>query len=141
MCKKMVFGGVIAILLFGTIFNVGLLGRPMASNCRVYGQLTYFEAPAPSGTQLQARIDNQIVADTVVTVAGQYAIAIPPDNDQTTIRDGWVEDDVITIWVGGHEARPVFSAFEGNKEIDIVVSAIALDVKRSTWGKIKALFR
>ena len=60
---------------------------------------------------------------------------------QTTACDGWDPDDVITIWVGNHQAQQAFLAFEGSRKIDIVVSTIALDVKRSTWGKIKALFR
>jgi hypothetical protein len=123
------------------IFSVGSFGWPMASDCRPHGRLTYFGAPAPVGTRLQAKIGDQIVADTAVTVAGWYAISIPPDNPQTTACDGWDPHDVITIWVGGHQAQQAFLAFEGGRPIDIVVSAIALDVKRSTWGKIKALFR
>jgi hypothetical protein len=113
----------------------------MIGDCRPHGQFTYFDAPAPVGTRLEAKIGGQIVADTVVTTAGQYAISIPPDNEQTTIKDGWATDDVITLWVGTHEAQQKFLAFEGSRPIDIVVSSMALDVRRSTWGKIKALFR
>lgn len=135
-------GGIAVVILLGLIFNAGSYGRPLAGDCRRHGTLTYFGAPAPVGTRVQARIGDQIVADTAVTVAGQYAISIPPDDPQTTICDGWDRQDIITIWVGGHEGRPQFPAFEGSHPpINIEVSAIALDVKRSTWGKIKALFR
>jgi hypothetical protein len=93
------------------------------------------------GTRLQAKIGEHVVGDTAVTNAGHYALSIPPDDPQTTIPDGWNPDDIITIWVGNHESRPIFEAFDGSKEINLEVSSIALDVKRSTWGKIKALFR
>jgi len=82
-----------------------------------------------------------VVAETTVTVSGRYAISIPPDNLQTTVRDGWQEDNLITVWIGDYKAQPVIPAFEGSREIDLVVSSIALDVRKSTWGKIKALFR
>lgn len=137
--KKTIICGVAVILVLG--LAAGLAGRPMVNDCRPRGAFTYFDALAPVGTRLQAKIGEQVVADTAVTIAGQYALSIPPDNDQTTIKDGWAEGDIITLWVGGYEARPQFLAFEGSKQIDIVVSSIALDVKRSTWGKIKALFR
>lgn len=137
--KKSLICGITAVLVAGLV--TGLMGRPTVSDCRPHGQFTYFDAPAPAGTRLQAKIGGQVVADTAVTIAGQYAMSIPPDNEQTTIKDGWAENDIITLWVGSHEARQQFSAFEGSRQIDIVVSSIALDVRRSTWGKIKALFR
>ena len=132
----------IGFLMFTILaVGVGSWGWPNLSDCRPSGSLTYFGAPAPVGTRLQAKIQGVVVADTTVSNAGKYALSIPPDDPQTTTRDGWNPDDVITIWVGNHEARPIFAAFEGPKEINLVVSAIYLDVKKSTWGKIKALFR
>jgi len=138
---RVIFGGITITVFLSIIFSAGSFGWPMASDCRPHGRLTYFGAPAPVGTRLQAKIGDQIVADTAVTVAGWYAISIPPDDPQTTACDGWDPDDVITIWVGGYQAQQTFWPFEGSREINIVISAIALDVKRSTWGKIKALFR
>jgi hypothetical protein len=132
-----------AVMVLGCIVVVleSTTARPLASECRVYGQATYFGSPAPVGLRLEARVENQVIADTAITITGRFTLVIPPDDLQTTKKDGWQSEDQITIWVDGHEARPIFAPFEGSKEINLTVSSIALDVKRSTWGKIKALFR
>ena len=116
-------------------------GWPTVNNCSPYGALTYQGSPAPIGTRLEAKIQGVVVAETTVTISGRYAISIPPDDLQTTVHDGWQDEDIITVWIGDYKAQPVFTAFEAPREIDLVVSSIALDVRNSTWGKIKALFR
>ncbi len=133
-----VVGSVLVAVL--CLSSVGL-SRPSTLACRAYGEITYFGNPAPVGTKLEAKAGDHVLADTTVTTSGQYAILIPADDPRTAVRDGWQEDDKITIWVQGYEARPVFLASEGSIEVPLTVSSITLDVKRSTWGKIKALFR
>ncbi len=130
------------LALLGLLLSAGQsLGRPSALECRVYGEITYFGNPASVGTKLEAKVGEFVLADTTVTTAGHYALVIPADNPRTAARDGWRDNDKITIWVQGYEARPIFLAGEGSTEIALTVSSITLDVKRSTWGKIKALFR
>jgi len=139
--KKVTVAAINISLLVGILLGAGSFAWPLVSDCQPYGKLTYFGAPAQVGTRLQAKIMGVVVAEATVTAAGQYAISIPADNPKTTVRDGWNPDDEITIWVESHEAQPHFAAFDGTKKIDLVVSAISLNVKKSTWGKIKALFR
>lgn len=139
--RKLAFGVVVVCIFTGILLAEGLFSWPMVNDCRPYGELTYLGAPAQAGLRLQAKIMETVVAETTVTAAGWYALSIPPDNPRTTAHDGWNPDDEITIWIGDRKARPTFSAFEGSKSIDLVVPSIALDVKKSTWGKIKALFR
>ena len=138
---KFTIGIIVAVVLTGLLVGPAPLGWPFLGECRPAGNLTYFGAPAPIGTRLQAKIEGVVVAETTVTVTGKYSLSIPPDDPQTTAHDGWNTDYVITVWVNSYEARPLFAAFEGSKEINLTVSAISLDVKKSTWGKIKALFR
>ena len=131
----------IAIVLLSAMPASSLFGWPAVGDCRPHGALTYFGSPAPVGTRLQAKIQGVVVAEGTVTGAGTYALVIPPDNPLTTVRDGWRTDDQITIWADDYEARPNFAAFDDSRQINLVVASITLDVKKSTWGKIKALFR
>jgi hypothetical protein len=130
------------VCLLGCL-SIGTLSLcwPTVTNCNPHGTLVYQGSPAPVGIRLEAKILDVVVAETTVTTSGHYAISIPPDDLQTAARDGWQDDDLITIWIDDYKAQPTFTAFEGSREIDLVVSSIALDVRRSTWGKIKALFR
>ncbi len=128
-------------LLAATVFASVSFGWPTLNECRPSGTLTYLGAPAPVGTRLQARIDGIVIAETTVVVTGRYAFDIPPDNDQTVVRDGWSPEDIITIRAGNYDAQPIFTAFSGSKEINLTATSITLDVRKSTWGKIKALFR
>jgi len=133
--------GVVACIFSGILLAEGLFSWPMVNDCRPYGELTYIGAPAQVGLRLQAKILGTVVVETTVTAAGWYALSIPPDDPHTTARDGWNPDDEITIWINDRKAQPTFAAFEGSKRINLDVPSIALDVKKSTWGKIKALFR
>ena len=134
---RIVFSGLLIVALLASVS----FGWPTINECRPQGTLTYLGAPAPVGTRLQAKIDGITVAETTVVITGRYAFDIPSDNDQTIARDGWSPEDIITIWAGNYEAKPVFTAFSGTKEINLTATAISLDVRKSTWGKIKALFR
>lgn len=124
----------VALLLSPTI------GRELAGDCRLQGQVTVRNQPAPVGTLIEAYIDGNLLADTTVQVRGRYAIAIPADDPVTIDHDGWLEQDIITLVVNGESAQPTIAASEGLRETDITVQYVS-DVRKSTWGKIKALFR
>jgi len=136
--RRFLCGAVILGVLLSALPKAALFGWPAASDCRPYGTLTYFGSPALVGTRLQAKIQGIVVAEGMVTSAGSYALEIPADNPLTTARDGWREDDRISIWVEDHEAKPDFIAFDDSRRIDLTVATNTLDVKRRTWGKIKA---
>ena len=139
--KRFILGVIVAGIIVFAFPERESFGWPATGDCRPYGELSYFGSPAPMGTRLQAKIQGFVVAENIVSSPGQYALVIPPDNPSTTVIDGWRTDDHVTIWADGHEARPDFVAFDGPGKINLVVSSITLDVKKSTWGKIKALFR
>ncbi len=133
-------------LPLGVICLVGMLlsptiGRELAGDCKLQGKVTVRNQPAPVGTLIEAYIDGNLMADTTVQTRGRYAIAIPADDPVTIDHDGWLEQDIITLVVNGETAQPTISAGEGlRSDINITVQYIS-DVRRSTWGKIKALFR
>ncbi len=132
-----------AIVVLGLMWlSVGasLSGREMTSNCELYGAVTIRNAQAQVGATIKAYVGGTLLADSTVQVKGRYAIAIPPDNPVTIEQDGWMENDEITIVVNGEPARPTITAFEGTLQVDLTVQLVS-DVRKSTWGKIKALFR
>ena len=116
-----------------------LSGRELASDCDLSGLVSY-RGKAAVGTEIQAYAGSALLADTSVQVAGYYAISIPPDDPVTLSVDGWKDGVEITIYVDRHPAQPTVMAASGPQQQNISVPIIA-DVKKSTWGKIKALFR
>jgi hypothetical protein len=116
------------------------IGRELAGDCELSGAVAVRNQPAPVGTLIEAYIDGNLMADTTVRIRGRYEIAIPADDPVTIDHDGWLQQDNITLVVNGETAHPTISASEGAREVDITVQFIS-DVRRTTWGKIKALFR
>jgi len=106
--------------------------------CRPYGTVKYRGDLASDGLKVVALIDGEEFA-SCLTKGGEYTLLIPKDDPATSKKEGWAEEDVITIKVNGFSANPRFKAFAGAQEINLDVST--LDVKLTTWGKIKALFR
>jgi hypothetical protein len=117
-----------------------LLARELESNCDLSGSLTYQGRPVVVGTTIQAYSGPVLLADTTVRIAGYYAISIVPDDTGTPAIDGWSDGAEITIYVDGHPAQPAVTPAGGPVYEDLSVHMIS-DVRKSTWGKIKALFR
>lgn len=115
-------------------------GRELTANCELYGSVTVRGNAAEVGARIEAYAAGTLLADTTVRTRGYYEILIPSDDPVTFEKDGWSRDDQITIAVNGEAAQPTVLAFEGRDQVDLHV-LLASDVRKSTWGKIKALFR
>jgi hypothetical protein len=130
------------LILAGLIFILGLSTLSVAQEsawfCRPYGTIEYRGDLAPDGFKVVAFIEGQEFA-SCLTEDGGYSLLIPKDDPVTSKKEGWAEEDVITIKVNGFSANPRFKAFAGTQQINLYVST--LDVELTTWGKIKALFR
>jgi len=129
---------VLTILLFIFFLCGVILAQEFAWYCRPYGAVNYRGEPAPDGLKVSALIEGVEFASTE-TKNGQYELAIPQDDPVSSKKEGWTEGDVITIKVGGFSTVPGFKAFPGSKRVDLYLSS--MDVKLTTWGKIKALFK
>jgi hypothetical protein len=114
------------------------LAQESAWFCRPYGTIEYRGDLAPDELKVSAFIEEQEFA-SCLTKGGEYNLLIPKDDPATSKREGWSEGDIITVKVNGFLANPRFKAFAGAQKINLYVST--LDVKLTTWGKIKALFR
>jgi len=129
-------------MLAGFIFVLGFCALSVAQEsawfCRPYGTIEYRGDLALDGLKVVAFIEGQEFA-SCLTKGGEYSLLIPKDDQVTPKKEGWAEGDVVTIKVNGFSANPRFEAFAGTRQINLYVST--LDVKLTTWGKIKALFR
>ena len=107
--------------------------------CKPYGTINYRGDLAPDGLKVTAFIQGREFVSSKTNKDGEYSLAIPKDDPATSKKEGWAEGDIITIKVGGFSALPSFKAFSGSQRVDLRVPT--LDVKLTTWGKIKALFK
>jgi len=107
--------------------------------CRPYGSINYRGDLAPDGLKVTAFIQEEEFASSETKGNGEYSLAIPKDDPATSKKEGWADGDIIIIKVGGFSSVPSFKAFAGSKRVDLRVPT--LDVKLTTWGKIKALFK
>ena len=131
----------IAVLLLVSCLSAVLLAFPLADDCEVYGSLNIDGSPATAGVELVAVIGADEVARTTVTQAGSYSFVVHPYDAEKPDTKGYKsQDDVITVYVDGRKAEPSFNAKPGREKVDLVVKA-TLEVKQTTWGKIKALFK
>ena len=134
---RYVLSTIVGMLCLATL----LAAFTLVEDCEVHGSLKIDGAPASVGVELVAVIGADEVARTTVTHSGTYSIVIHAyDPQKPDVKGYHSEDDVITVYVDGHKAEPSFNARSGNSRVDIVVKS-SLEVKQSTWGKIKALFK
>lgn len=111
------------------------------TNCVVSGNLIINGQEAESGTLIEAYIDGERIVITTTTAQGQYLITIPKyDPAQPQIKGYQSESDVVVIQVNHQEAEPNFNPSPGTMKINLDVKT-TLNVKLTTWGKIKALFK
>jgi len=107
-------------------------------SCCLYGSVTYRGDRVTDGYTVEAWIGDQKLAEAK-TKDGEYFICILQDNSFTPQKDGWSNGDLITLKVNGNQALPTVEASSVTKKQDISVPS--LNVKLTTWGKIKALFK
>ena len=127
-------------LILGSTISAPSGGRELTANCALHGSLLVRGKPAAIGARVEAFAGGVLLADTTVRTRGFYEILIPSDDPVTLEKDGWNLNDEITITANGEAAQPTIIAFEGSQSVDLKVQLVS-DVRRSTWGKIKALFR
>ena len=131
---RLTLAGLLFVFLLGGL----VVAQEFAWYCRPYGSINYRGEPAPDGLKVTAFIQEVDFASGE-TRNGQYELAIPQDDPVSATKEGWAEGDMITIQVGGFSAVPSFKAFSGSQKVDLYIPS--LDVKLTTWGKIKALFK
>jgi len=107
----------------------------------VTGTIQFQGRPAAKDLDLAAYINDARVAKAKTTEEGKFELRIPEyDPDNPNVNGFHSFDDVILVKLEGKEAKPTFNPKPEKLKIDLSVET-TLDVKLSTWGKIKALFK
>lgn len=143
MRKTLIFRGLVlpAALLLALLLSVSAIASPLGDECEMYGSILVDGHRAQVGTELVAVIGTEEVARTTVQTEGTYEITIPKrDADDPESKGYSSESDLVTIYVDGRKAEPSFNPTPNRTKLDIKVST-TLEVKQTTWGKIKALFK
>ena len=89
----------------------------------------------------EAFIGDKKVAESRVEEEGKFSLTVreydPTNPDQVGYQS---PEDIIQVKLLGKDAKPTFSPDKEQIRITLSVEQ-TLDVKLSTWGKIKALFK
>jgi len=131
----------LVLLLISLLVGVSVLSADPATDCVVSGNLLINSQEAESGIRLEAYIDGDKIVTTTTITRGQYLITIPKyDPAQPQIRGYESESDVVVIKVNQQEAEPNFNPRPGALKVNLEIKT-TLNIKLTTWGKIKALFK
>ena len=131
----------VLLLIVMGILTAATLWADSADDCVVSGNLKINGQDAFPGTTIEAYIDGQKIVSTTTTETGQYEITIPKkDPYNPTVRGYQSTSDIVTIKVNNSAADPDFNPTPGTLKINLEVNT-SLNVKLTTWGKIKALFK
>jgi hypothetical protein len=133
---------IVAVMLF--VFLAGTTGARalfFANICLVTGTIQYHGHSAEKGLPIVAFIGEDKVSESQTRDNGTFELRIPEyDSSRPDIKGYRSPNDVIQVKLDGKIARPTFTPSNENLKIDLRVES-TLDVKLSTWGKIKALFK
>ncbi len=107
----------------------------------VTGTIQFQGRPAAKNLDLTAYIDDSRVATGKTAEDGKFELQIPEYDPANPDVNGFHSfDDVIQVKLEGKAAKPTFNPSPDKLKINLKVET-TLDVKLSTWGKIKALFK
>ncbi len=107
----------------------------------VSGTISIQGHPAVKDQAIAAYIGEEKITETKTGDGGVFELRIPEyDPASPDIKGYHSFDDVILVKLDGKNAKPTFNPASEQLKIDLKVET-TLDVKLSTWGKIKALFK
>jgi hypothetical protein len=133
---KTIFALLMVLLLFGVAQAFFL-----TSICTVTGTIYMYGHVAEKGLLVEAYIGEEKIAETETAEAGRFNLKLheydPANPDQGGFRS---PDDVVQIKLSGKDAKPTIKPNRDKLTVTLNVEQ-TLDVKLSTWGKIKALFK
>ena len=128
---------VVALLVLTTGAQALLFGNV----CVVSGTIQFHGRPADKGLPLAAYIGEERISESQTLDNGAFELRIPEyDPSKPEIRGYRSATDIVQVKLDGKTAKPTFSPNGENLKVNLRVES-TLDVKLSTWGKIKALFK
>ena len=135
--SQIIAATVVALLVLTTGVQALLFGNV----CVVSGTIQFHGRPADKGLPLATYIGEEKISESQTLDNGAFELRIPEyDPSKPEIKGYRSITDIVQVRLDGRTAKPTFSPSSENLKIDLRVES-ALDVKLSTWGKIKALFK
>jgi hypothetical protein len=136
------FARIVVVMLFVLLVVVPTTRAFFFANvCIVTGTIQYHGHSADKGLPIAAFIGDDKVSESQTSDNGTFELRIPEyDSSKPDIKGYRSPYDVISVKLDGKTARPTFTPSNENLKVDLRVES-TLDVKLSTWGKIKALFK
>jgi hypothetical protein len=135
--SQVIAATVIALLAF----TAGAQALFFGNVCVVSGTIQSHGKPADKGLPLAAYIGEERIYESQTLDNGVFELRIPEyDPSKPDVRGYRSTTDVVQVKLDGKAAKPTFSPSSDHLKIDFRVES-TLDVKLSTWGKIKALFK
>lgn len=130
------------LLLAAMVFAVQTANAYFFSSIfMVTGTITLQGQPVDRDQTVAAFIGEDKVAESKTRDNGTFELQIPEyDPAKPEIKGYHTAEDIIQVKLDGKKAKPTFNPNGDNLKIDLKVET-TLDVKLSTWGKIKALFK
>jgi hypothetical protein len=132
---------IVVALFVSLVITTAARALFFANICLVTGTIQYHGQSAEKGLPIVAFIGEDKVSESQTLDNGAFELRIPEyDSSKPDIKGYRSPNDVILVKLDGRTARPTFSPSNENIKVDLRVES-TLDVKLSTWGKIKALFK
>lgn len=135
-------GWLVCISLFLCLsFFIDARGQTGNLPCQPSGTVKYKGTPVPDECVVKALIQGTEYAHTKV-VDGSYSLSIPADDPSTSGKEGWAEDEYVTLKVEGYAGGTLFKATSSDLTPNVDINLTTMGVLNlTTWGKIKALFK
>ncbi len=135
------FKVVVLCLMLALLCSAAAKALFFTNVCIVTGTIQFLGRPADKGLPLTAFIGEDKITEVQTQDNGNFELRIPEyDPSRPDIKGYRSIADVIQVKLNGRNAKPTFSPTADNLKIDLRVET-TLDVRLSTWGKIKALFK
>jgi hypothetical protein len=131
----------VAVLCGFLLVTAGAHAFFYANICLVTGTIQIQGHSAVKGLPIAAYIGDAKVSESRTGDNGSFELRIPEyDSSKPEVNGYHSINDIVQVKLDGKNARPTFNPNSDNLKIDLRVET-SLDIKLSTWGKIKALFK
>lgn len=129
------------LIIFYLALGIGVFVQSANFPCQPSGKVYYKGKLVPDGSKVMAYIQGVKYAETEVR-GGAYSLSIPADDPSTTAKEGWEENDYVSLKVDGYSGATTFQVSSNKLTplIDINLTTMGV-LNLTTWGKIKALFK
>jgi hypothetical protein len=128
-------------IIFYLALGVGAFVQSANFPCQPSGKVYYKGKLVPDGSKVKAFIQG-VKYDEKEVRGGTYSLSIPADNPSTPAKEGWEDQDYVSLKVEGYSGATTFQISSNNLTplIDINLTTMGV-LNLTTWGKIKALFK